>query len=71
MAHDFNEFFRKLKTKISGLDLLGVIDNDLPILVEVRELVSRLVQQETPTVIFAFVPDLEILLDQEVLVTNL
>lgn len=70
-ASDFDKLLRKLKSKIVGLYLLGVVSNDLPILVEVRELVSRLVHSDVPTVIFAFVLDLEILLDQAVSVTNL
>lgn len=71
LTPNFDDLFGKLKSKIAGLDLLGAIGNNLPILVKVRELVCHLVRQEAPPVIFAFVLDLKILLDQEVSVTNL
>lgn len=70
-APDFDDLLRKLKSKIANLDLLGTIANDLPIIVEVRELVYRMVQLEAPAAISAFVLDLEILMDQAVSIKNL
>ena len=57
MAPNFDELFNQLKSKIIGLYLLGVVDNVLPILVEVRELVSHVVRPEPLATIFAFVID--------------
>lgn len=71
MAHGLDELFEQLKLKIAGLDLLGAINNDLPILVELMELVSHLVRLETPAAISAFSIDLGILLDLEISVANL
>lgn len=53
------------------LDLLGAYDNDFPVVVELREIVFKLVWPEIPSAIFAFSLDLEILIDQATLFTKL
>lgn len=49
-----DELFRQLNSKLDGLYLLGFIDNDLPVLAELRKLVSKLVRPETLATISAF-----------------
>lgn len=66
-----DELFGMLKSKVAGLDLLGVVEDDLPVLTELRELLSKLIRPGTPAVISAFALDLELLLDQAVSVTKL
>lgn len=53
-----NKLFGQLKSKIARFDLLGVIDNDLHVLAELKELVSELVRPEAPSAIFFFFPRL-------------
>lgn len=53
-----NKLFGQLKSKITRFDLFGVVDNDLHVLAELKELVSKLVRPEAPSAIFFFFPRL-------------
>lgn len=49
-----DELFEQLKSKVIGLDLLGAVDNDLPVLPELRELVFKLGRPEILVAIYYF-----------------
>lgn len=64
---DFDQLFQQLKIKLASVDLLEVVPANLLILTELQELMLKLSQPKTLSLISIMVLDLEILLNQAIL----
>lgn len=64
---DFDQLFQQLKIKLASVDLLEAVPANLLILTELQELMLKLSQSKTLSLISTVVLDLEILLNQAIL----
>lgn len=66
LVSNFDELFQQLELEMANLNLLEIVCENLPVLTELQELMSKLSQPEAPSLISIVVLNLEILSDQAI-----